>query len=36
MDGETRKLMGLDSATKSEVSGSITYEVVGIDENDLS
>ena len=35
-DAETRKLMGLDAASKTEVSGSVKYEVVGIDADDLS
>lgn len=36
MEEHTRKLMGLDSALKSEVSGSIKYEIVGVDPEDLS
>lgn len=35
-DVEIRKLMGLDAATKQEVSGSIKYEVAGVDVNLLS
>lgn len=35
MDVERRKLMGLDAAQKSEVSGSVRYEMIGIDESDL-
>ena len=31
-----RKLFGLDAATKTEVSGGVRYEVVGIDPADLT
>ena len=34
-DAETRKLMGLDAATKTEVGGSVRYEVVGVDVTEL-
>jgi hypothetical protein len=30
-DGERRKLMGLDAATKTEVSGTVRYEIAGVD-----
>jgi hypothetical protein len=30
-DVEIRKLLGLDAATKTEVSGSVRYEVAGVD-----
>lgn len=30
-DKELRKLMGADAATKTEVSGGVRYEVVGVD-----
>jgi len=36
MDAETRKLMGLDAAGRMEISGSVRYELVGIDPEDLS
>lgn len=36
MDGERRKLMGLDSATKVETSGTVRYELVGVDPEDLT
>jgi transcriptional regulator with XRE-family HTH domain len=36
MEDHTRKLMGLDAATKQEVSGSVKYEMIGIDESDLT
>lgn len=36
MDAELRKLMGLDAATKSEVSGAVRYEIVGVDVADLT
>lgn len=36
MDAERRKLMGIDAAEKSEVSGSLRVEVVGLDPADLS
>ena len=36
MDAETRKLMGLDAAGKLEIQGSVRYELVGIDPEDLS
>jgi transcriptional regulator with XRE-family HTH domain len=35
-DAERRKLMGLDAAQKAEVSGNVTYQIVGIDPADLS
>lgn len=31
-----RKLLGLDAATKTEVSGGVRYEIVGIDPADLT
>lgn len=34
-DREIRKLMGADAATKTEVSGGVRHEVVGIDPKDL-
>lgn len=35
-DVEIRKLHGLDAATKTEVSGSVRYEVAGVDVSKLS
>lgn len=36
-DRELRKLMGADAATKTEVSGGVKYEVVGVDiDGDLT
>lgn len=35
-DAEIRKLYGLDAATKTEVSGSVRYEVAGVDISKLS
>jgi hypothetical protein len=35
-DAERRKLMGLDAAQKAEVSGNVTYQIVGVDPADLS
>jgi hypothetical protein len=35
-DKELRKLMGLDSATKIEQSGTVRYEVAGVDLDALS
>jgi len=35
-DAETRKLMGLDSATKAEISGSFKVEIVGVSPDELS
>lgn len=35
-DQETRKLMGLDSATKVETSGAVRFEIVGVDMEDLT
>jgi predicted DNA-binding protein (UPF0251 family) len=35
-DLEIRKLMGADAATKTEVSGSVRYEVAGVDLSALS
>lgn len=35
-DKELRKLMGLDSATKQEISGSVRYEIAGVDLDALS
>jgi transcriptional regulator with XRE-family HTH domain len=35
-DAEIRKLYGLDAATKTEVSGSVKYEVAGVDISKLS
>lgn len=34
-DAERRKLMGLDAATKTEVSGSVKYVIEGADVKDL-
>lgn len=34
-DRELRKLMGADAATKTEVSGSVRYEIVGVDVEQL-
>lgn len=31
-----RKLLGLDAATKTEVSGGVKYEIVGVDPADLT
>jgi hypothetical protein len=36
MDAELRKLHGLDAATKVEQSGSVRFEIVGVDTEDLS
>lgn len=33
---ERRKLLGLDAATKTEISGSVRYEVAGVDIEALS
>jgi predicted DNA-binding protein (UPF0251 family) len=35
-DEARRKLLGADAATKTEVTGSVRYEVVGIDPSDLT
>ncbi|MCG6493427.1 hypothetical protein [Kitasatospora sp. A2-31] len=36
-NGESRrKLLGLDSPTKTAVSGGLTYEIVGVDAGDLA
>jgi len=35
-DAETRKLMGLDSALKAEISGSMSIEIVGVSPDELS
>lgn len=35
-DVERRKLLGLDAASKTEVTGSVRYEVVGVDPTDLT
>ena len=35
-DAEIRKLLGTDAATKTEVTGSVRYEVVGVDPDALS
>jgi DNA-binding CsgD family transcriptional regulator len=34
-DAERRKLMGADSATKTEVSGQVQYRIVGVDLDEL-
>lgn len=36
MGEHTRKLMGVDSAVKAEISGAIKYEIVGVDPEALS
>jgi transcriptional regulator with XRE-family HTH domain len=36
MGEHTRKLMGVDSAIKQELSGTISYEIVGVDPEELS
>jgi len=36
MGEHTRKLMGVDSAIKAEISGAIKYEIVGVDPEELS
>jgi hypothetical protein len=33
---ELRKLIGADAASKTEVSGAVRYEIVGVDTNDLT
>ena len=35
-DEQRRKLLGADAASKTEVTGSVRYEVVGIDTEDLT
>jgi len=35
-EAELRKLLGLDAATKVETSGTVRYEVVGVDPADLT
>lgn len=35
-DEQRRKLLGADAATKTEVTGSVRYEVVGVDTEDLT
>lgn len=35
-DAELRKLTGADAASKTEVTGSVRYEVVGVDTEDLT
>ncbi len=35
-DAEIRKLLGADAATKTEVTGSVRYEVAGVDLDALS
>lgn len=35
-DAETRKLLGLDAASKTEVSGSVRFTIEGVDPEDLS
>lgn len=34
-DREIRKLLGADAATKTEISGGVKYEVVGVDPGEL-
>lgn len=34
-DKERRKLLGLDAATKTEIAGTVKYEVVGVNTDDL-
>jgi hypothetical protein len=36
MQEHTRKLMGLDSAMKAEISGAVRYEIVGVQPEELS
>lgn len=35
-DEQRRKLLGADAATKTEVTGSVRYEVIGVDTEDLT
>jgi hypothetical protein len=35
-DQETRKLMGLDAASKSEVMSQVKYEIVGLSSDDIA
>ena len=35
-DAETRKLMGLDAASKQEISSQVRYEIAGISTDDLT
>jgi hypothetical protein len=35
MENEIRKLMGLDAATKQEITAAIKYEIVGVDPEGL-
>jgi hypothetical protein len=34
-DAERRKLMGVDAASKQEISGQIKYEIAGVDLDNL-
>lgn len=36
MGEHTRKLMGVDSAVKAEISGAVKYEIVGVQPEELS
>jgi hypothetical protein len=35
-DAELRKLTGADAASKTEITGSVRYEVVGVSTEDLT
>lgn len=35
-DAERRKLMGLDAASKTEITGAVRYEIVGVESDDLT